>query len=569
MVGMVWMEKRKTSTPGQLPGHGLNGRAVPQEEVFPIRHGFIVSLLLATVFWSALSVAIAAPGEMKTLHGHVPEAVAWLQPKGTLLSTNRLHLAIGLPLRNTNELDDFLAQIYDPASTDFHRYLTPEQFTEQFGPADADYASVMEFTAQNHLTVEGTYHNKLLLDISGSVEDVQRAFHVTMRVYPHPTEARDFFAPDTEPSVSVELPMADVSGLSDYVRPHPQSVERSSDIENNATPESGSGPGGTYMGKDFRAAYIPGVTLTGSGQSLGLLEFDGYYSSDISRYERSAGLPAVPLQTVLLDGYDGTPTTGPDSGNSEVSLDIEQAIAMAPGLSSVVVFEAGPNGNQNDILNTMVDSNQVLQLSCSWGWGGPSSTTDNIFKEMAAQGQSFFCASGDNDAYTSGSRSVNGVDNPSLQNAPSDSPYLTSVGGTTLRTGPGGSWSSETVWNWGLTHGSYVGSGGGISSYYSIPGWQANVSMASNGGSTTHRNIPDVALTADNVHADYGNGRGGTLGGTSCATPLWAGLAALMNEQSLAGGGQPVGFINPAIYAVGQSADYSGTFHDITTGNDT
>ena len=118
-----------------------------------------------------------------------------------------------------------------------------------------------------------------------------------------------------------------------------------------------------------------------------------------------------------------------------------------------------------------------------------------------------------------------GVDDPSLDNAPSSSPYLTSVGGTTLTTtGPGGSWSSETVWNWGLDGGSYVGSSGGISSYYAIPSWQTNVSMASNGGSTTHRNLPDVALTGDNIYVAYGgNGSGGALGGTSCAAPLWAG----------------------------------------------
>lgn len=578
MLGMFWVEKRKVVVPRQLPGHPLKHRAIPSGAAPPIRpvinrrfQATIISVLLATIFWGILSVASAAPAGLKILHGHVPAVVEQLQPKGTLASTNRLHLAIGLPLRNTNELDDFLARVYDPVSTNFHQYLTPVQFTEQFGPADMDYASVKEFAKQNHLTIEATYQNKLLLDVSGSVEDIERAFHVTMHVYQHPTEARDFYAPDTEPSVSAELPIADISGLNNYVRPHPKSVARSAGIQNNVASGSGSGPGGAYMGNDFRAAYLPGVSLTGAGQAVGLLEFDGYYSRDISRYEASAGLPAVPLQTVLLNGFNGKPTTGPNSGDSEVSLDIELAISMAPGLSRVVVFEGGPNGNPNDILNRMAASNQVLQLSCSWGWGGgPSSTTDNIFKEMAAQGQSFFCASGDNDAYTSGSSSVNGVDNPSLENAPSSSPYLTSVGGTTLSTtGPGGSWSSETVWNWGLDDHSYVGSGGGISSYYAIPSWQANVNMTANGGSTANRNVPDVAMIADNVYADYGDGSGAALGGTSCATPLWAALTALMNEQSLAGGGAAVGFINPAIYAIGQGADYGGSFHDISTGNNT
>jgi hypothetical protein len=218
----------------------------------------------------------------------------------------------------------------------------------------------------------------------------------------------------------------------------------------------------------------------------------------------------------------------------------------------------------------MAASNQIKQLSSSWGWGGgPSTTTDNIFKEMAAQGQSFFNAAGDSDAFTVGASSVNGVDNPSLANAPSSSPYVTSVGATTLSTtGPGGAWQSETVWNWGSEGSSgFEGSSGGVSSYYPIPAWQTGISMAANGGSTSFRNIPDVALVGDNVYVAYGNGTSATFGGTSCAAPSWAALAALMNEQGSAAGAPPVGFVNPAIYAIGRGSAYGGAFHDITTGN--
>jgi subtilase family serine protease len=199
--------------------------------------------------------------------------------------------------------------------------------------------------------------------------------------------------------------------------------------------------------------------LTGADQTLGLLQFDGFYASDIVAYEKAAGLPQVPIQTVLLDGFDGMPTTGSSSGNPEVSLDIEMAISMAPGLSKIIVFEAGPDVLQNDILSAMASHSEVKQLSCSWGWGGgPKATTDNIFKLMAAQGQSFFSASGDSDAFPAGS-----VDDPSQPNAPSSCPYITVDGGTSLTTsGPGGAWVSESVWN----RASGVGSRGGISSYY-------------------------------------------------------------------------------------------------------
>jgi len=326
------------------------------------------------------------------------------------------------------------------------------------------------------------------------------------------------------------------------------------------------------MGKDFRAAYLPGVTLTGAGQTVGLLEFDGYYASDISTYESAAGLPSVPLQNVLLDSFKGSPVSV--GGDTEVSLDIEMAVSMAPGLSKIVVFEGNPSSRHffpNDVLSSMASNPQISQFSSSWGWsGGPSTTTDGYFQTMMAQGQSFFNAAGDSDAFTVGATSANGVDNTSLDNAPSSSPYITQVGGTTLTTtGPGGAWSSETVWNWGDDNGTFVGTSGGISSHYGIPSWQASVSMSANGGSSSYRNIPDVAMAGDNIYVAYDNGKNTTVGGTSCAAPLWAGLAALMNQQALAAGRSTVGFINPALYALGASANHGAAFHDIITGNNT
>lgn len=529
---------------------------------------YIVGIAAGCLF--GMQAAFGVNGPLRAVPGHLPKLPPGLQAQAHLPPTNRLRLAIGLPLRNEDALAEFLTQVYDPASTNFHRFLTTEEFTQRFGPTAEDYQAITEFAHTNGLTVTATHGNRLLLDVEGPVDNIQRAFHITLLTFQHPTENREFFAPDAEPSVDAALPIADISGLNNYVLPKPRLREmQPASSGAGATPRNGSSPTGAYMGKDFRAAYMPGVSLTGAGQMVGLLEFDGFYASDITAYETAAGLPNVPLQTVLLDGYNGTPTTGPNSGNSEVSLDIEMAIAMAPGLAKVVVFEAGPNGSQNDILNSMAANTQVKQFSCSWGWGGgPSATTDNIFKQMAAQGQSFFVASGDSDAYTTGANSVNGVDNTSLAGAPASSPYITVVGGTTLSTSsPGGSWTSETVWNWGSRGGTYSGSGGGISSYYSLPSWQSGVSMASNGGSTTQRNLPDVALTADNVYVTYGNGSTTALGGTSCAAPLWAGVTALLNQQAQAAGKSAVGFLNPALYAIGQSSGYGQNFHDITTGN--
>jgi hypothetical protein len=536
--------------------------------------------------WGARGVSLAlffsaiCPGNAagtRVLPGHVPPAIARynLQPIGQLPATKSLQLAIGLPLRNGAALDALLQQLYDPGSTSYHKFLTLEQFTEQFGPTEQDYQSVVDFVQRNGLTVAGTSANRLVLDVTGPAAAVEKALHITLRTYHHPTEARDFFAPDVEPSVDMGLPVADIQGLSDFSRPHPK-FHRLNATQGAArvAPKSGSAPDGSgaYFGDDFRNAYAPNVALTGAGQTVGLLEFDGFYSNDITAYAAAAGggRTGIVIQTVLTNGVSGIPGySGIPDANVEVSLDIEMAMAIAPGLAKVVVFE----GNQpNSVLNSMLSfSNTVKNLSSSWGWnGGPNTTIDNIFKGMQAVGQSFFNASGDSDAFTSGSGSVNGVDNPSLNNAPSSNPYITQVGGTTITTGTGSSYSSETVWNWGLDQGSYVGGSGGVSTLYPLPSWQTNVSnLAGRGGSTGNRNIPDVALTADNIYVAYGNGSSGEVGGTSCAAPLWAGFTALINQQATVNGKSSVGFINPAIYSLAAGANYTSCFHDVTTGNNT
>jgi hypothetical protein len=505
-----------------------------------------------------LSFPCRVPAQLegrRVLQGHVPPVVARLASVGRPPASEPLALAIGLPARNREALSNFLSEVYDPGSPTYRHYLTPEPFAARFGPTEEDYQAVTAFAWSNHLAVTRRHPNRLLLDVEGSVADIEKAFHVTLRLYPHPTERRTFYAPDVEPSVDAGLPVADISGLNNYVLPHPLIRKRMPiPALSNATPNAGSA-GGAYRGKDFRAAYLPGVTLDGSGQAVGLLEFDGYYASDIATYESQAGLPSVPLATVLLDGFPGSA----GANNVEVALDIEMAISMAPGLSQVIVYEAGPSGHPNDILNQMATDDIATQLSSSWTWGTtPSTTIGTIFQELAAQGQSFFQASGDSGAYTG------------AVNQPADNPYITVVGGTTLSTsGPGGSWTGETTWNWYTTGTGTGGSGGGISTFYAIPAWQQGISMTANQGSTVWRNIPDVAMTADNVYVDYDNGSAGVFGGTSCATPLWASFVALVNQQAESSGRPAIGFVNPTLYALARGANYSSLFHDITTGNNT
>jgi subtilase family serine protease len=522
--------------------------------------GVVLSLVLIT--------NNARAAERQVLRGHVVSAVAELnlQPVGRLASSTNLDLAISLPLRNQDALTNLLQQQYAPTSPQYHHWLTPEEFAERFGPSEKDYQAVIEFAKSNGFTVTGTHSNRTLLDVRASAGNIERVFRVRLLAYQHPTEAREFYAPDVEPSLDLTVPVLRVTGLDNYSVPRPMSIQASPENKAaDATPASGSGPSGSYRGYDFRSAYIPGVSLNGSGQVVALVEFDGYYPNDIAAYEGQAGLPDVPLQNVLLDGFSGTPTANAKQVQ-EVSLDIEMAISMAPGLSEVIVYEV-PNNNTSfkiDVLNRIATDNLAKQISCSWILGD-STNFDQIYQQYASQGQAVFQSSGDNGAFT--------LLWPNQQQA--DSPYVTLVGGTTLTTtGPGGAWLTEKVWNW--NNGTGLGEtndacGGGLSQgdvTYPIPSWQQGIDMTYNQGSTIVRNVPDVAMVADGVYVIYNNGStSSSIGGTSAAAPLWAGFTALVNQQAVAYGQPTVGFINPAIYAIGTGTTYDACFHDIILGN--
>lgn len=498
------------------------------------------------------SCAALAQPVRQSVPAHVPAAARLVQSVTRMGREERLSLAISLPFRNQEALTNLLEQINDPTSPNYHHYLSREQFTEMFGPTEEDYNAVRTFAVVNGFRINAEHANRMLIEVNGTVADVERTFHTTLGIYQHPTEARTFYAPSVEPSVDLAVPVLSVGGLDNFALARPR-LRFVSAVEPNAAPNSGSGPGGGYFGGDFRAAYAPNTTLNGSGQIVGLLQFDGYTASDITYYETHAGLPSVTLSNVLLSGASGLPSHG--GGEVEVSLDIEAAIAMAPGLAQVMVYMAPNPSPFETILNRMVSDNAAKQLSCSWfiPGGAAHPAADQIFQEMALQGQTFFNASGDDDAYTG------------LIDFPGDSPYITQVGGTTLTTtGPGGARVSETVWN----RGNGTGSGGGISTQYGIPTWQTNISMAANQGSTTMRNVPDVALTGENVYVRV-NASDTRVGGTSCSAPLWAGFAALINQKVVANGQPTIGFINDAVDKIGSGSSYASCFFDITTGNNT
>jgi hypothetical protein len=496
------------------------------------------------------SLAVAQPS-LQTLHGHVRPAVLNGQaaPAGLMAPQTRLNLYLVLPLRNQAGLTSLLSGLYDPSSPDYRHFLSQTQFTDQFGPTPDDYNAVVSFARAHGFAVTGSPANRLVVPISGTVAQVEKAFNVKMGLYHHPTENRLFFSPDREPSLNLNVPIAHIAGLDNFSLPQPLVTRANSTQANSeaAVPGAGSGPNGSYLASDMRAAYYGGSSLTGAGQTVGLVEFDGYSPSDVNLTFSSAGQTTnTPIDNVLLDGQTGGSVSGDDS---EEVIDIVQAIGMAPGLSQVRVYIGS---SDVDILNSIASEDVAKQISISWSWSpADPSTDDEFFEEFAAQGQSVFAGSGDWGEF-----------DPYFDDFyPAEDAYVTAVGGTDLTTdSAGGPWAAETAWQW---------SGGGVSpDGIPMPSWQAGVANSSNGGSNSLRNVPDVAAEAntDNYICDM-SVCAGDFGGTSFAAPRWAGFMALVNQQAAENGDSSVGFLNPAIYAIGSGSDYGEDFHDIVSGN--
>ena len=216
-----------------------------------------------------------------------------------------------------------------------------EEFTERFRRHHGRLGErVADFAGSSGLAVTHTAANRLVLDVSGAVSDIERAFQVTMQVYQHPTERRTFYAPNVEPSLDEGVPVQGVDGLNNFSPPHPASLRFLSPGEIANANSTGSRHSiGSFLGSDLRAAYAPGVTLDGSGQAVGLVEFGSYNLSDVQSYLQASGNQTlnVPIVNVLLDGINAI--CGYECDDTEETLDIELAVSLAPNLSALVVYE--------------------------------------------------------------------------------------------------------------------------------------------------------------------------------------------------------------------------------------
>jgi kumamolisin len=383
-----------------------------------------------------------------------------------------------------------------------------------------------------------------------------------------------FYAPNREPSVDLDTKILHVSGLENLVLPKHHGW-------------SGSGPGGSFQPPDIRNAYVPHSELTGEGQSVGLFEFDGYYTAVIEKYQQQFNIN-VPVNTVLNDGFvatssqSGPPLCGcsptlacvvqsvnpinppppagtPGTGQDEVTLDIYMAMTMAPGLSAIYVYEGC---NADDILAAMAELNSdgflPFQLSSSWSWFPTDESQLQSLTLMGVQGQTFLMAAGDDHATC-----PVGQGNTTLA-----LPNVTIVGGTILEMKDHGmSRLPETA----------ATDGGGVLIGVPQPYYQGVFGSIA-GGSTQWRMIPDVSMVSCDggpcgmfgyQQSSAGVSPSCCAVGTSAATPLWAGFVAMINEKRRTRGKcTGMGFLNPALYAIAASDTiYHQNFHDITKGS--
>jgi kumamolisin len=478
---------------------------------------------------------------------------------GDVAAMRQLPFAVTLPLRNRPALDALISRVSNPRSPAYGRYLTPSQFMARFAPTRSQVATVTGFLRSEGITVASVSSNRTVVDATGTAANVERAFGSSMGRYHDRSTGRNYVANDRVLSVpsSVRADVLGIVGLdSHYLRHHPP-------LHAAEAPRAGAGPAGGWTPAQLKTGYdvspLASAGFTGSGQHVGLFELDGFQQSNITTYDNQYGLGSPSPTVVRVDGGSGSL----GGGQVEVELDIEVIQAIAPA-AAITVWE-GPNSDQGviDTYNAMAVSNTTPANSTSWGLCEPNSSQatinseDQVFAQMAAQGQSLFAASGDSAAYDCGVNGQLAVDNPA------DDPNVTGTGGTRLTLASNNTYSSETTWDTNATE----GGGGGVSTKFGKPSWQNAPGVPSN--CSTHRCVPDISSNADPAtgYSIFSEGRWTVVGGTSAAAPMWAGFTAVYNQDATANGTARLGFANPVLYQLASTTQSFPPYHDITTGH--
>ncbi len=433
------------------------------------------------------------------------------------------------------------------ASLSERRYLSREELAKLRGARPEDLELVEQFARQAGLVVKKSDAKRRMVTVEGTVAQLNAAFGTDLRRYR--SEGAEFRARSGALSVPAGLEgvVTGVLGLDE--RPQARTHFRV------ATPEAVEV---SYTPPQLGELYSFPANADGQGQTIALIELGGgYKAADLSAYFSSLGIPEPDVVSVSVDKATNAPTGSANGPDGEVELDVEVVGALAPAARVVVYF--GPNTDQGflDAITTATHdtANHPDIISISWGsaeseWTQQAMTNfDDAFADAAMLGITVCVAAGDGG-------SADGVtDGKAHVDFPASSPHVLACGGTTLRAA-NDIIASEVVWNDGSSGGA---TGGGISSVFPVPSWQAgaNVPPSANGG--TGRGVPDVAGDADpeTGYAVRVDGSSTVIGGTSAVAPLWAALVARLNQLA----GKPFGLLNPILYA------NPSALRDVTSGN--
>ncbi len=437
--------------------------------------------------------------------------------------------------------------------------LTRAQYRAQHG-TDPDALKMLQaFAKEFSLTAE---HNpsRRIVQLTSKYADLQKAFGVDLKLHTDGA-GRSYRVREGE----IHIPES-LCGKIDAVfgfdnRPQAKAHFRIA----KSTAHDGSGsPSGIVHPRAVTGSFTPvqvaqlyGLPPNSSatGQTIALIELGGGFKNvDITAYFKAIGVPRPTVTAISVDSGKNK-SDGPQGADGEVMLDIEVAAAIAPGVHIVVYF--APNTDQGfiDAVSTAVHDSTNNPSVISISWGGPESSwtqqalnaLDAACQSAAALGITILAAAGD-------SGSTDGVtDGKDHVDFPASSPHVLACGGTKL-SGSGTAIQSEVVWNEIASN--EGATGGGISTIFPQPAWQANIPATAAG-----RGVPDVSGNADpttgyQIRVD---GQDTVIGGTSAVAPLWAGLLAVSNAQSKT----TAGFLQPKLYAAGAAQ----AFHDITDGN--
>jgi Pro-kumamolisin, activation domain/IPT/TIG domain len=494
-------------------------------------------IVFATPFLLLIG-AQAQTGQPVTLPDHVLGILpkARLLPRTAQMDQEPLTLCVMLNSQDQAGLDAADKDFHDPKSANYHKAIKASDLTERFGPTQQAYDTVMSLLQQDGFTIAVGSANRLTISVHGTRAQAEAAFNVQINDYV--LGSTTFHANATDPSIpqSVAPYIRSIVGLSNLYRPTPAGVP----VPNSPMSHSSAYDGTlTPAGQTNTGGLPPG--LDGTGQFIGLIEYDNYDDSDVKAWLSLVGLPESTMNRLSRSPIDGGRTASNGGGTTEVLLDIDAALGIAQG-ASVVVFVTPYGTDTLTTINAAINQMNALTggvggiLSSSWGSAcelavtkSEAKSTDSALETAALTGITLFVDSADGEATCAGG--VPSGDSTIGVHYPSDAPHAVAVGGTTLSYGPDSTYGGETWWNQSAT----TGGSFGVSTYFNRPSYQDSHTSASG------RSVPDISADAGSgiimCQASVSKTCFGE-GGTSLATPTWASIWAIVS-QALVDAGMP------------------------------